>query len=74
MLIDLKAGWRDAGTQLEETTNSVSRPHSCKSKGVTQSLFLNYYLIIIVLFSIQTTVNLLLPHSVLNQHWFIGNG
>ena len=31
------------------------------------SLFLYYYLLIIVLFSIQTTVNLLLPHPVFKQ-------
>ena len=50
-------GWRKVGLQL----------WVCE----TQSLFLCSYLLIIVLFSIRTTVNLLEPHSVCNIHDFI---
>ena len=35
------------------------------------SLFLCYYLLINVLFSIRTTVNLLLPYSVFNGLWIL---
>ena len=55
---------------MEENTNGRKHRYGRwgKSEYMKHSLFLYYYLLIIALFSTQTTVNLLLPHPVLEKN------